>query len=214
MLPATQQILGYSYSYSLVALSFLIAAMASYAAFNLADRIAIYRDRKRHHAWLAGGASAMGIGIWSMHYTGMLAFNLPVVVTYHLPTVALSLLAAVSGSAVALTIVSRDQLPRGSLVLGSLAMGGGICAMHYIGMAAMRGPMMLHYSPGLVALSLVVAVLLSCLALWLMFYFRQANTPSRQANTPSRSMLKLTAAVVMGSAIACMHYTAMSAASF
>src|SRR5215469_10499253 len=164
MLPATHQILGYSYSYHLVALSFLIAAMASYAAFNLAGRIAIYRDRKRL-GWLAGGASAMGIGIWSMHYTGMLAFNLPVVVTYHLPTVALSLLAAVSGSAVALTIVSRDQLPRGSLVLGSLAMGGGICAMHYIGMAAMRGPMMSHYSPGLVALSLVVAVLLSCLAL-------------------------------------------------
>jgi len=213
MLPASPQALPYSYSYDLVALSFLIAGMASYAAFNLADRIAIYRDRKRHHAWLAGGASAMGIGIWSMHYTGMLALNLPVAVTYHVPIVALSLLVAVGGSAVALTIVSRDQLSRGSLVLGSLAMGGGICAMHYIGMAAMRGPMC-HYSPGLVALSVVVAVLLSCLALWLMFYFRQATNPSRQANTPPRFLLKLTAAIVMGSAIACMHYTAMSAASF
>jgi PAS domain S-box-containing protein len=204
MLPVPPQALPYSYSYNLVALSFLIAGTASYAAFNLADRIAIYRDRKGH-LWLAGGATAMGIGIWSMHYSGMLALHLPVVVTYHLPTVAISLLAAVGGSAVALTIVSRDQLPRGSLVLGSLAMGGAICAMHYIGMAAMRGPMC-HYSPGLVALSVVVAVLLSCLALWLMFYFRQANTPSRP--------LKVTAAIVMGSAIACMHYTAMSAASF
>src|SRR5215471_9774335 len=196
MLPASSQALPYSYSYSLVALSFLIAGTASYAAFNLADRIAMYRDRKGH-VWLAGGATAMGIGIWSMHYSGMLALSLPVVVTYHLPTVALSLLAAVSGSAVALTIVSRDQLSRGSLVLGSLAMGGAICAMHYIGMAAMRGPMC-HYSPGLVALSVVVAVLLSCLALWLMFYFRQANTPSG-------TLLKVTAAIVMGSAIACMH---------
>src|SRR5215472_352459 len=141
MLPATHQILGYSYSYHLVALSFLIAAMASYAAFNLAERIAIYRDRKRF-AWVAGGALAMGIGIWSMHYTGMLAFSLPVAVTYHLPTVALSLFAAVGGSAIALIIVSRDRLSSPSLILGGLAMGGAIGTMHYIGMAAMRGQMM------------------------------------------------------------------------
>src|SRR5262245_49024058 len=125
MQPASEQVLRYSYSYNLVALSFLIAAMASYAAFNLADRIAIYRDRKRF-VWLAGGASAMGIGIWSMHYTGMLAFSLPVPVTYHIPTVAISLVAAVLGSAAALTIVSRDRLSRRSLALGSLAMGGAI----------------------------------------------------------------------------------------
>jgi len=205
MLPASQQVLRYSYSYNLVALSFLIAAMASYAAFNLAGRIAIYRDRKRF-AWLAGGAAAMGIGIWSMHYTGMLAFSLPVDVTYHVPTVALSLVVAVSGSAVALTIVSRDRLSRRSLALGSLAMGGAIGAMHYIGMAAMRGRMRCHYSPSLVTLSLVVAAALSCLALWLMFAFRQTDSPSRS--------LKLIAAVVMGAGIACMHYTAMSAASF
>jgi NO-binding membrane sensor protein with MHYT domain len=123
MLPASMQVLQGSYSYNLVALSFLIAGMASYAAFNLAGRIAIYRDRQRF-TWLAGGALAMGSGIWSMHYTGMLAFSLPVGVAYHVPTVALSLFAAVSGSAVALKIVSGEQLSRRSLVLGGLAMGG------------------------------------------------------------------------------------------
>jgi len=205
MLSAPEQVLRYSYSYDLVALSFLIAAMASYAAFNLAGRIANYRDRKRF-AWLAGGALAMGIGIWSMHYTGMLAFSLPVDVTYHLPIVAVSLIAAVIGSSVALTIVSRDCLSRRSLALGSLAMGGAICSMHYIGMAAMRGQMMCHYSPSLVILSIVVAAGLSCLALWLMFYFRRTDIPS--------PWLKLIAAVAMGSAIACMHYTAMRATSF
>jgi PAS domain S-box-containing protein len=205
MLSVSGQVLRYSYSYNLVALSFLIAAMASYAAFNLAGRIAIYRDRKRF-AWVAGGASAMGIGIWSMHYTGMLAFSLPVAVTYHVPTVAVSLVAAVIGSAVALTIVSRDCLSLPSLALGSLAMGGGIGTMHYIGMAAMRGRMMTNYSPSLVVLSLVVAVGLSCLALWLMFYFRRTDIPSKS--------LKILAAVAMGSAIACMHYTAMRATSF
>jgi PAS domain S-box-containing protein len=205
MLSASQQVLPHSYSYILVALSFLIAAMASYAAFNLAGRIAIYRDRK-HFAWLAGGATAMGIGIWSMHYTGMLAFSLSVPVTYHVPTVALALVAAVVGSAVALIIVSGARLSRRPLILGSLAMGSAIGAMHYIGMAAMRGEMECHYSAGLVVLSLVVAVALSGVALWLMFYVRQADTAS--------GFLKLIAAVVMGSAIACMHYTAMSAASF
>jgi PAS domain S-box-containing protein len=205
MLPASQQVLPHSYSYSLVALSFLIAAMASYVAFNLAGRIATYHDR-RHLAWLAGGATAMGIGIWSMHYTGMLAFSLPVAVTYHLPTVAVSLIVAAGGAAVALTIVSGIRLSMRPLILGSLAMGGAIGAMHYIGMAAMRGGMMCHFSAGLVILSLVVAVALSGLALWLMFYFRHADTPSRS--------LKLIAAAVMGSGIACMHYTAMSAASF
>src|SRR5262249_22113141 len=125
---------------------------------------------------------------------------------YRVPTVAISLVAAVAGSAVALTIVSRDRLSRRSIVLGSLAMGGAIGAMHYIGMAAMRGPMMCHYSLSLVILSLVVAVTLSWLALWLMFYFRRTDAPSRS--------LKLIAAAVMGSGIACMHYTAMSAASF
>src|SRR5215469_605416 len=134
MLPATHQILGYSYSYHLVALSFLIAAMASYAAFNLAGRIAIYRDRRRF-AWLAGGASAMGIGIWSMHYTGMLAFSLPVAVTYHVPTVALSLVAAVVGSAVALIIVSGYRLARRPPTPRLPTMIGAIGAMHYIGMA-------------------------------------------------------------------------------
>jgi NO-binding membrane sensor protein with MHYT domain/nitrogen-specific signal transduction histidine kinase len=205
MLSASEQVLPHSYSYNLVALSFLIATVASYAAFNLGERIAIYHDRKRF-AWLAGGASAMGIGIWSMHYTGMLAFKLPVAIAYHVPTVALSLVVAVSGSAAALTIVSRDLLSRRSLLFGSLAMGGAIGAMHYIGMAAMRGPMMCHFSPGRVVLSLVVAVALSGLALWLMFYFRQTDIPS--------GWLKVIAAFVMGSGIACMHYTAMSAASF
>jgi PAS domain S-box-containing protein len=141
-----------------------------------------------------------------MHYTGMLAFTLPVAVTYHVPTVALSFVAAVAGSVTALAIVSQDRLSQRSLALGGLAMGGAIGAMHYIGMAAMRGRMSCHYSSSLVVLSLVVAVTLSGLALWLMFYFRQTDIPS--------IWLKLIAAAVMGSGIACMHYTAMSAASF
>src|SRR5690242_14403509 len=94
------------YDYRLVTLSVLIAICASYAALDLAGRTTAASGRIRP-AWLAGGATAMGVGIWSMHYIGMLAFSLPVQVLYDWPTVLLSLVAAVFAAAVALFVVSR-----------------------------------------------------------------------------------------------------------
>src|ERR1700737_5278048 len=89
-----------SYDYALVALSVLIAMFASYAALDLAGRVTAAGGWTRA-VWLLGGASAMGTGIWSMHYIGMLAFTLPIPVAYHWPTVSLSLVAAVFLSFVA-----------------------------------------------------------------------------------------------------------------
>src|SRR6266702_139135 len=96
----------HSYDYRLVLLSVAIAVLASYAALDLAGRITASVGRMRI-AWLLGGAFAMGSGIWSMHYTGMLAFRLPLHIYYHLPTVLLSFLAAVLASLTALFVVSR-----------------------------------------------------------------------------------------------------------
>src|SRR5579864_1332026 len=127
---------GY-YDYRLVALSVLIAICASYAALDLAGRTTAASGRVRL-AWLAGGASAMGLGIWSMHYIGMLAFSLPVLVLYDWPTVLLSLLAAVFASAVALFVISRRKMGWVRALVSSAIMGGGISTMHYTGMAAMR----------------------------------------------------------------------------
>src|SRR5229473_5169698 len=98
-----------SYDYRLVALSVLIAVLASYAALDLAARVTAAHGRERF-AWLTGGATAMGIGIWSMHYIGMLAFRLSVPILYDWPTVLVSLLAAVFPSAVALFVVSRHKM--------------------------------------------------------------------------------------------------------
>ena len=98
-----------TYDYRLVALSVLIAVCASYTALDLAGRVAATRNRARL-AWLSGGAIAMGTGIWSMHYTGMLAYRLPIPVYYHIPTVILSLVAAIFASFIALFIVSRQEL--------------------------------------------------------------------------------------------------------
>lgn len=193
------------YDYRLVALSVVIAICASYAALDLAARITAAVGRVRL-VWLGGGAAAMGLGIWSMHYIGMLAFSLPVPVSYDWPTVLLSLLAAIFASAVALFVVSRQKMGWARALAGSAIMGSGISIMHYTGMAAMRLPAMCSYDPILLALSVVSAIVISLIALWLTFRFRED-----QYSSP---LLKTGSAVVMGAAIPVMHYTGMAAARF
>ena len=193
-----------SYNYGLVALSVVIAILASYAALDLAGRTRAAQGLRRW-IWLTGGATAMGLGIWAMHYIGMLAFHLPVPVLYDLPTVIVSLLAAIAASAVALFVVSRNRLTVLSVVAGSIVMGSGIAAMHYTGMAAMRLAAMCHYDSRLVALSVVLAIVISLVALILTFLFRD--------EVKVRSWRKFGSALLMGVAIPVMHYTGMAAAS-
>jgi PAS domain S-box-containing protein len=193
------------YQLGLVALSIAIAICAAYAALDLAGRTTISRGSSRI-LWLTGGAFAMGLGIWAMHYIGMLAFSLPVPIFYNIPSVLLSLLVAIASSAVALLVVSRKELSRAYLTGGSFALGGGIAAMHYIGMMAMRLNAQPVYNLRLVALSVITAILVSDAALRLAFRLRD---PSKNA-----FWLRPAAAVVMGFAIASMHYIAMAAVSF
>ena len=194
-----------SHDHGLVALSVIIAILASYVALDLVGRVTAATGRGRV-AWLLGGAVAMGTGIWSMHYIGMLAFKLPVPVSYHWPTVALSWIAAISASAVALFVASRQTMGPLRAALGSVFMGCGIASMHYIGMAAMRLPATSDYSPLLVTLSVVLAIGISFVALWLTFELRDDTRHFNWRRTNS--------AVVMGLAIPIMHYTGMAAASF
>src|SRR6201997_2535146 len=194
-----------SYNYALVALSVFIAMCASYAALDLASRVTAAGGWTRA-AWLLGGAGAMGTGIWSMHYIGMLAFILPIPVAYHWPTVLLSLLAAILASVIALYVVSRQKMGASRAVAGSVLMGAGIASMHYIGMAAMRLPAICQFNSFLVVLSVVFAVSISLAALWITFPFREEVT--------GIGWEKLAGAVVMGAAIPVMHYTGMAAASF
>jgi PAS domain S-box-containing protein len=194
-----------SYNYALVALSVLIAMFASYAALDLAGRVTAAGGWTRA-VWLLGGAGAMGTGIWSMHYIGMLAFILPIPVAYHLPTVLLSLFAAILASVIALYMVSRQKMGVSRAVAGSVLMGAGIASMHYIGMAAMRLPAICQFNSFLVILSVVFAVLISLAALWIACHFRDEKT--------GIGWEKLAGAAVMGAGISIMHYTGMAAASF
>jgi len=176
MMGAVEQLTG-TYEPWLVALSVLIAIAASYAALDLAGRVTAARGPARV-AWLAGGSFAMGTGIWSMHYIGMLAYTLPVEVRYNWPLVLASLAAAVLASLVALFVVSRRSMGVYTVLAGGVLMGGGIAAMHYIGMAAMRLPAICGYSSTLVIVSVLLAIAISMVALWLAFQF-PVRLPSR-----------------------------------
>jgi len=197
-------LIGY-YDSGLVAISVVIAIAAAYAALDLSGRMAIARGRARL-AWLWGGAFAMGIGIWSMHYMGMEAFRLPIVVRYDWPTVLLSMAAAVLASAVSLFVVTRAHLTFLSTITGSVLMGGGIGAMHYIGMAAMRMDARCVYSPGIVALSILVGVVISLAAIRLAFAVREQSS--------SWNWRKWRNGLLMGLAIPAVHYVGMAAATF
>ena len=199
-----ESVITATYDLRLVALSVLIAICASYAALDLAGRVAASRSRART-AWLIGGAVAMGTGIWSMHYTGMLAYRLPIAVYYHIPTVLLSLVAAIFASFVALFIVSRKELTSLHVAGGSLLMGGAIAAMHYTGMAAMRLSAMHEWDFSFVLASIGIAVVVSLAALVLTFLFREEK---------QSVFLKIGCSIVMGAAIPAMHYTAMAAVSY
>src|SRR5213593_1478246 len=179
--------------------------LASYAALDLAARVTAASGRTRA-VWLLGGAGAMGTGIWSMHYLGVLAFVLPIPVAYHWPTVLLSLFAAILASVIALHVVSRQHMSVSRVVAGSVLMGAGIASMHYIGMAAIRLPAVTQFNSVLVVLSVVLAILISLGALSIAFRFRNEKT--------GIGWEKLAGAIVMGSAIPVMHYTGMAAASF
>ena len=194
-----------NYNLGLVAASLLLSMLASYTALNMASRVSEAKGTAAR-CWLIGGSVAMGIGIWSMHFLGMLALQLPMHMTYDPVITLLSLLLAIASSAFALWIVSKDSLSWMRLSIGTVVMGSGICAMHYTGMAAMRMHPAIKYVPSLVILSFLIAITASGVALWIAFHLRRQLSKIRS--------LRLAAAVVMGLAIAGMHYTGMAAAQF
>jgi diguanylate cyclase len=196
-----------SYNLALVALSIVVATLASYTALDLAGRITLQAVLRLRRVWLAGGAAAMGVGIWSMHFIGMLAFSLPIPLGYDLPITGASLAIAFVVSYFALAVVTRRTLSRPRLIAGGVLMGIGIAGMHYTGMAAMRMEPGIRYQPGLFAASLAIAVAASIAALWIAHTLRDSNQ--------HRIIVKrIGAAAVMGIAITGMHYTGMAAADF
>ncbi len=200
--------LSATYDTALVVVSLLVAILASYTALDMAERINTTSSQHSTAArlWLAGGAVAMGVGIWAMHFIGMLAFRLPIALGYDAWITGLSLIIAVAVSGYALWIVSQPDLPRRRLLGSAVLMGIGIAGMHYTGMAAMRMRPGIDYDPLLFLASVAIAIAASAAALWIAFSLRK--------NTPHVKAARAGASVVMGVAIVGMHYTGMAAANF
>ncbi|KAB8332188.1 response regulator [Scytonema tolypothrichoides VB-61278] len=194
-----------TYKLELVGLSFAIAVISSYTALDLSGRVQLAWNRRL--LWLLGGAVAMGMGIWSMHFIAMLAFELPQPVTYDVWTTLLSLLFAVLASSIALSLLTRS-ISTALLIGGSICMGLAIALMHYTGMAAMRLQAKLDYDLKLVTLSVLIAIIASFAALWLAFRLR------KNQDLKGAIWQKLGSAFLMGIAISGMHYTGMWATHF
>lgn len=190
-----------------VAFSVALAVLASYTALHLAYRLAWVRAATRPW-WIAGGALALGFGIWAMHFVGMLAAHLPVPVAYDPWWTGASLLPAVLATAIALRTLAPPHSSARSRLLAAVLMGLGIVAMHYSGMAAMRMQPPIRYDAIWVALSVLIAVAASWVAVQLMF---EQRAGAGAGPTPARRALS---AVFMGLAIAGMHYSGMAAARF
>ncbi|WP_217595052.1 bifunctional diguanylate cyclase/phosphodiesterase [Cohnella sp. GbtcB17] len=193
-----------SYDLSLVLLSYLIAVLASYTTLDLAGRIGKATSGNRT-LWIGFSSAIMGMGIWSVHFVGMLALRLPMVVKYDGMLVFISAAAAIAGCFAALLLAAKPHLGYRRLLLAGVFLATGICAMHYIGMDAMK--MQIVYSPLIVTLSVVIALLASVAALWLAFVYHR-----QQKRYAIRK--KLASGLIMGAAVAGMHYTGMSAAAF
>src|SRR5688572_11004074 len=192
------------YHSGLLLLSLAVAILASYTALTLALRIRA-APRPAAAAWLLGGGFVMGVGIWAMHFVGMLALALPIAITYDVAITVLSLLIAIVVSTFALHIASRAQVGRSALVVAAIAMGIGICSMHYVGMAAIEITPPILYDPLWVAVSFAIAIAASFAALGVAFSERDAGW---------RRYRRLAGAAGMGVAITGMHYAGMLAAQF
>jgi diguanylate cyclase (GGDEF)-like protein/PAS domain S-box-containing protein len=192
-----------TYDFWLVTASYLVAVTASYAALELGVAVTS-SPRRTAWIWLACGSIAMGLGIWSMHFIGMLAFHLPIPLAYDVPLTLLSLVPAILSSALVLALARRAHLTGWRLAMAAILLGGGIAAMHYSGMAAVQiAPRISYDIPTFVA-SIVVAIAVAFVALKLVFSL--SGTASRRK--------KAAAALIMGAAVCAMHYTGMAAARF
>lgn len=189
----------------MVVISFLVAMFVSFMALDMAARISI-AEGTAAYGWLFGGAVAMGLGIWAMHFVGMMAFSLSIPLSYDLTITLLSMLIAVIVAGFALWQVSRPEMSLERLSTSAIVVGTGIAAVHYTDMAALRIQPGIEYDPALLATSIVIAIGAAAAALWITFRLRK--------NTSYVLLARIAAATVMGAAICSIHYTGMAAAHF
>ena len=194
------------YDPMLVALSVVLAIMASYATLQVFQRVATSTSPPARHLWIGVGGMCMGAGIWSTHFIGMLAFSLPCATHYDSTSTLLSMIPGILSSMLAMTLCKRPNIsPARQFTVGAL-LGAGIGTMHYSGMAAYQLDGAIRYNAKLFLLSILVAVILATLGIWIKF-----RAESWRGHSSASAVV---GAIVMGLAISGTHYTAMAATYF
>ncbi len=188
----------------LVALSVALAIASSLMALHLAALALRAPDRLRRNLTVASGAVALGGGVWSMHFVGMLAFDLCANGHFEPWVTALSFLPSLVASWIALHVLTQEQPTRRAITWGGALVGAGIGVMHYAGMSASDAAPLIRYDVGGFLASLVFAVGMAILALWLRFGMQRAWTGRPWLST-------LLGGLVLGLAIAGMHYISIAA---
>lgn len=193
------------YNEWLVVLSVIISIVISFVSLNIATRLPSIVEREKRVFWLIAGAIVMGNGIWAFHFIGMLAFHIPIKMTYNPLLTILSMIFSIAASFIAFYLTVLEGRKRCRITFGSLSFGSGIILMHYTGMVAMQTSAKIEYNMWYIMLSILIAFIASYCALYLFIHFKK-----REINIVIRMLF----ASLMGIAISGMHYTGMKAASF
>jgi signal transduction histidine kinase/CheY-like chemotaxis protein len=200
--------MNYTYSYWPLLISFLIAWLGAYAGLNTVPSIIESNQLRTKFIWHFSGALSMGIAVWSMHFVGMLAFKLPVMMHYNASLTAISIIPAILSSYLAITLFIKESVAKYEFLVGGILLGAGIGLMHYLGMQAMYGKFILKYDIHNFLLSIFIAFVLASIALYVGIkqfkQFKQNNVTPQLA----------TSSAIIGAAITGMHYTGMRASHF
>jgi NO-binding membrane sensor protein with MHYT domain len=191
-----------TFDWTLVAISYTVSVLGAFIGLVLAGMMTDLRSGM-NRSLLIGSAIAFGGGaIWSMHFIGMLAYQVPLMISYDATLTAGSMLAAMVMTGVAVSMVgSQQKLKLGRLIAASTLMGLGVASMHYLGMLAMHMEAEMHHNPLMVAASVVIAIIVSMVGLWIAFTVR-------------RAWQRFASAFIIGAAVCGMHYSAMFGVSF
>ncbi len=200
------QLLSSEFSALLVTLSIVVAIFASYSTLVILDRVRDSNNQKITSFWLFFGSFVLGIGVWAMHYTGMLAFIMPIPMSFSLLITALSVVPIIIGSYFTLHKIAQNKFDFLNIQLSALSLALAIGAMHFIGMEAMHSDAIMTYDFILFVTSIILAHVLATITLYLIVLETKIEH--------HKFIVRILCAIVMGATVSGMHYTAMISVSF
>lgn len=190
-----------NYNLGLVFTSYVLAVIGSFMALYI-TRTTLRKQSNRNGLLFFAAVCLGGVGIWSMHFVGMLALNMEAMaMNFNWGITALSFIAGVLGVYAGLAVMGHGELKIPKLIMAGFLVGTGVVTMHYMGMWAMQMQADIHWNWTIIGISVAIAVVASIVALWLAINVKQM-------------WQILVSALVMGVAVCGMHYTGMAAATF